>query len=442
MKIYLIFYMLVSTFPKRGVSFLMCEREKKGRHTLRYYFVMWKYVWLYVLLFFVVGSLSAQKAQRKGSMFRAEVHFQKGKLDLAKKEIDLILKSPKKTKRLGVWLLRGEIYRAILLSDSAVYRSLAQRAGVTAAKSFKQVMLLEKGDKTSPYYVEAYNAFEELWGHHVQQGVDYYKLKDYQQAYNKFALAVAIKPDDSISLSYAGYFAQLNEVYDSTLRHYYRLVDLGKGSLEVYRTLGSLERTYKKNLENALKIIQKAIVSFPEDMPLRRDELLILIKQEKIDDVRRKIQVVLDSAESDVQLLLFVASFYDGQAEPWLKKRDYVQAASYADTATLYYKRALQYEPTNLIANFNLARAYVNISQKYYHKVRNMDNATYAKAGKAIEEQGKAIVVQALPYLEHLYAEDPKDVEVLSALQQVYYLLGRKKEAKVYQEELRKQEGN
>ena len=165
-------------------------------------------------LFTVSLAYTQEKRKKKPSFYKAQVAFQNNKLDKAKKQIDLLVQDPKSAKRTSVWLLHGKIYRAILVSDDITIRRLDKKAGVTASKSFEKVMSMKEDKKESESYIEAHNAFEELWGHYVQQGINYYKVEDYKKAYEELLLSTEIKPEDSVSHSYAGYFASFLKDYE------------------------------------------------------------------------------------------------------------------------------------------------------------------------------------------------------------------------------------
>ena len=165
---------------------------------------------------------------------------------------------------------------------------------------------------------------------------------------------------------------------------------------------------------------------FPEEFFFQKEELLLLIQQKKLKEANQKIEKVVEKASDDPQVLLYVASFYQDQADPFVKEKNFEEAFPYLEKAAGYYAKALVLEPKNLVANFNIALAYQNMSEKYYYRARQMDNATYLKEGNALEEKGKAIISKSLPYLEKSYELSPNDIDVLTALQQAYHLMGIK----------------
>ena len=391
---------------------------------------------LYLFCGLSLGFLRAQKP-KKASLTKADVYFQSGKLDLAKEYIDLVMAHPKKGKRLNAYLLHAQIYRALLLTDDFTYRKLAEKPGVIAAKSFEQVMKMEADRRNSQLYVMAFNSFEELWGHHLQQAIDYYNIEDYPKAYEEFLNTLAIKPEDSISLSYAGYVARLNKHYDQVLLHYGKLIELGKASLDVHKVVVNLERIYKKDLDRALYLARQAQTLFEEEPFFRKEELIMLIQQDKKEEINAQMRAIKAQKIKDAELFLFMASFYEDQADPFVQQKDYRAAASLLDSAIVYYKQSIELTPDQLTALFNLALAYHNIAQQYYQLLQDMDQDAYAREGDIIEKKGDVLIAEALPYLEKAHRLAPQDIDVLSALGQSYYLLDMREKEQIYKEKLK-----
>ena len=392
------------------------------------------FVWLFLVI--SIGYAQGQKP-KKASLTKADIYFQSAQLDRAKEEIDRLMQHPKKGKRLNAYLLHAKIYRAILLSDNFIYRELSDQAGVIAAKSFEKVMKMQENRKKSPPYIEAFNAFEELWGHQLQQAINHYKIEDYSSAYDEFLVTLQIKPQDSLSLYYAGYVARLNKAYDQTLLHYHLLIDLGKAPSDVYKIVINLERVHKKNLKKALSVAQKGRTLFGDDPFFRKEEMIILIQQGNEEQIRSALDQIVEADVKDAELFLFLASFYESKADPFVQKKDFEGATSYLDTAIVYYRQSLDLSKDQVIAHFNIALAYRNMAQQHYQKLQAMDQLTYEKEGASIEEKGKEIMLKSLPHLEQAYALDSTDIDVVTALQQVYYLIGMKKKEEEYTEKLK-----
>ena len=400
-----------------------------------------KYIALLIIL--LCPYSFAQKEQKQGSMFKADAYWKSGNLDKAKAEIDLVASNPKKAKNVSLWLLRGYIYKALLLTDNYQYAQIDSNAGVTAAKSFERVLQLhKKHEKKSTYYVEAFNAKEEIWGHYVAQAVSKYKIEDYEEAYELFNKSRHIKPQDSISLSYTGYNAMLIGKYDTALTCYYKLIELEKADVDIYKSIVSIEKDQKKDSTAVEKILEQAIEKYPNEPFFLKSKLILLIQQNRQSEVSTYIENLQDIITQDARILIYVASFYDDIGTRFIQEDAYDQATPYLDTAILYYKKALDDVPENLSANYNISLVYVRKSKKYFGTLAKMDNKSYYKNKEKFEKRGREFLTQALPFTQRAYELDPDDIQIITLLQQIYHRLGKKTEAALYQEKLNKLEAD
>jgi len=81
------------------------------------------------------------------------------------------------------------------------------------------------------------------------------------------------------------------------------------------------------------------------------------------------------------------------------------------------YEKALQIEPNNFDANYNMGVYYFNEGVQVKSKVDAMDMASYNKEGKAVEEETVAKFKQALPYFEKAWAVKQEEALKTNLLQ-------------------------
>lgn len=93
-----------------------------------------------------------------------------------------------------------------------------------------------------------------------------------------------------------------------------------------------------------------------------------------------------------------------------------------------YYTKALEVEPTNYDALYQMGAYYFNDAQELKRQVNGMDMNEYKKTGKDIEAQLAVKYNEALPYFERGY-QVKKDEDLKEILKQVYREL--KNEAKL-----------
>ncbi len=104
--------------------------------------------------------------------------------------------------------------------------------------------------------------------------------------------------------------------------------------------------------------------------------------------------------------------------------------AELRDLATSSYKKALEIDPNNYDANYNIAVSYFNSAVVIKSTVDKMDMKTYSEKGKAIEEQVCGTFNQAKVYFDKcktLKADDPDLVGNMESLQGVLEQCAKRK---------------
>ena len=390
-----------------------------------------KYLLLIALTLFIYGVQaqdSKPKKQKKPSLYKAENYLLTERYQKAKEEIDRYIASPDKKKKANVWFLKARIYLSIMLSDEEFIRNLSPRAGVEAADAYRKVLESQRNDKT-PLALESKNAIEQIWGNYIKRGADSYEVKNYEEAYKEFNHAVLVKPTDSIALSYAAYMAQNIEKYDEAIGYLNTIIELNKQNQDTYNSLIIIYKTQNKDTTQFLKLLDQAIERYPEEISYVKEKILLLSSIGKEKKANNLLREVLIRFPDDLLLLINTAVYFDQQAVNQIKEADYDQADLYLDTAAVHYERALAVDNARFEVNYNLGVLQINRSKRYYNPLAMMDYKEYNIKGKSYEEKGSALITLALPYLEKAYDQAPEDYDVLLALNQVYTLLKRTKDA-------------
>ena len=385
-------------------------------------------------------TISAQKKAKKikASIYKAQNAFETGTLDVAKQQIDLLFENPKKASRTNYKLLRAKIYRALMLTEEFEYRRLHDSPGIVAGKLYAElVQKEEKWGENSLVYVESYNALNEIWAHQLKTGSDQYDVKNYEKANKYFLNALELKPDDSVSLVYAGHSCLLLKDFDCMFKHYYRMVELDIAEISIYRTLIRAERLHRKNLDKALELISEAKKFFPRNQAmLLREEISIYVEKRDLEASEALIAKLPEKVLNDIAILRVIADLYDEIARKALKNQGYETAKPYIEKAIDYYKKALKLRPREMALLYNLGLLYVLSSNVYYDELRAIPYEEYKKRKDELEGKGKAFLNQGYPYLKAAHKQDPTEMDVLTTLAQVAYQLGLKKEEASYKKKL------
>lgn len=372
-----------------------------------------------VLMLAGVLMLSVGYAQ-KGNINKAQTLLDKGDVAGAKAEIDVATTIDKNIEKSRTWLIKGKIYKEIAVSeDPAINGLLAKEKAIgEATEALKKSLSLES--EGSVNYNLADYEIEDLWSKFLNAGGEQYSNEDFGAAYNNFYLASLVKPQDSTTLFYAGVAAQQAEMTKEAMNMYYKLIDQGDASEDVYSTMVYLERSENKDDEKALEVLQKAKADYPANADFMREEINILIAMKKANEAIEKITAAIESEPDNASLYLNLAVLYDNLSMEAEGQGNSEQSGAYVDKAQTNYEKTLALEPDNYVANFNLGVIWVNKAKVYYDKARAMDLKTYQKEGGKLVAEGDKILMKSLPYLEAAHAKQPDDCSVMGPLQSVY----------------------
>ena len=175
-----------------------------------------KTIILHVFLFFGIMAV-AQNA----SFEVAKEHYDKGNYTKAKNEINALLDSDKTTR---VWFLRTSIYAALLREGSI--ESTRSELIKEIALSMNKTKELEK--EGTSYYTLTHQKLESLWSDELNKGVENYRAKSYEKAYEYYKNALMFKPEHPENLLYLAYTAQQLKGYQEAIATYEKLIKMDK----------------------------------------------------------------------------------------------------------------------------------------------------------------------------------------------------------------------
>ena len=387
--------------------------------------------WMFIVGLVWVPLAYAQKGSApKGSVPKAESLLMRDELGAAKREIDVAIQDPKKAGRVYTWEVRAKIYRALLLMQEPGLVPLKEGAAQHAIDSYRQLMKLLR--PTHPQYAAAEASIEELYSHYLATGAAAYQEDNYPEAINWFEAALYVKPDDSLSMTYASFACSSAKQYDKALVYHYQLIEKGLASENIFTRAMYTERMVNKDNEKALALIEQAIAHYPNNPTFLKERISIYTSERRLDEAKRELIATIKKLPEDPNLYLNLAAIYDNQGLEAMEAKDLEVARLRLDTAALYYQKAIAYDAENLVAHYNLGVVYINQAREYYDKARLMDYKTYQKRGEALESRAKSVAQKALPYLTRAHEIDSSDRDVVEALQQVSLLVGDKTQMQKY----------
>jgi len=360
---------------------------------------------------FAAGLPSLVSAQTS-AVTNAILNQRTGLLDKARADIDKAIVNEKTSTKAKTWFTRGEIYQGML--ESPIYSKQLQ-AGEGLQKSFESFnKTIELDTKTGEFGKQAITKMDNLYGRAFNDAVTSYNAKDYDKAIASYKLASQIKPQDTTAVLYSAYASEAKQDFPAAKASYNQLLAMNYKSVTLYSRLFQMAKQ-ENNQSEASKILQQALVAYPTNKGFMLEDLNMSLAGGKGEDALGKINKSIAADPSNSNLYAVRGSMYDQQKKTELAVAD--------------YKKAVELDPKNFDAQFNLGVYNYNKAADFYTKASKMDLKTYQVSGKKAEVEGKKFFEAAVPYFERALELQPNDRNTLTSLKKIYFRLGRTAES-------------
>lgn len=360
---------------------------------------------------FAAGLPSLVSAQTS-AVTNAILNQRTGLLDKARADIDKAIVNEKTSTKAKTWFTRGEIYQGML--ESPIYSKQLQ-AGEGLQKAFESFnKTIELDTKTGEFGKQAITKMDNLYGRAFNDAVTSYNAKDYDKAIASYKLASQIKPQDTTAVLYSAYASEAKQDFPAAKTSYNQLLAMNYKSVTLYSRLFQMAKQ-ENNQSEASKILQQALVAYPTNKGFMLEDLNMSLAGGKGEDALGKINKSIAADPSNSNLFAVRGSMYDQQKKTELAVAD--------------YKKAVELDPKNFDAQFNLGVYNYNKAADFYTKASKMDLKTYQVSGKKAEVEGKKFFEAAVPYFERALELQPNDRNTLTSLKKIYFRLGRTAES-------------
>ncbi|RFP65096.1 tetratricopeptide repeat protein [Hymenobacter lapidiphilus] len=362
-----------------------------------------------VLLTLVAAAALHTASAQNSAVTNAILYQRQGTLDKAKTEIDKAVTNEKTSGKAKTWFTRGEIYESMV--NSPIYKkSLGTEDGAKIAfEAYTKALSLD--GKDGEYGKQAEAKLDGLYGMALNAGVESYNSKDFAKAMDAYRMAQQIKPQDTTAYLYAAYAAEANENFAGAKEMYGKLQGIGYQSTQMYGRMLQIARQQKDDAA-ALKVVQDALKAYPNNKGFMLEELNMYLSAGRGKEALEKIDRAIVADPTNSNLYAVKGSILDTDKKP--------------AEALVAYRKAVEIDPNNFDANFNLGIYNYNKAADFYTRASKMSLAEYQKSGKKLEIEGKKFFQDSLPYFEKALEVQPDDRGTMSALQKVYLRLDRK----------------
>lgn len=320
-----------------------------------------------------------------------------------------------------------------------------------AVEAYNSLFDFEKATRKSRYTNEAKTKVMELTQFVSQKAVTAYnETKDYKTATENFYLTYQLSPTDTSFLYNAAVSASLQKDYDTSLKYYDKLQELGYTGVTMQYMATNKETGAQENLGGKTQrdlMVKSGDYEAPQDVPTesRQADIVknigyILIAQGKTDEAIVAIKKARENDPKDLNLLLNEAQLYI-QLKDMEKFGTLMQEAIQLDPenptlffnlgvvnqnegkkeeAIGYYKKAIELDPEYGDAYMNLAVAILSGEQAIVDEMN--ENLSNFKKYDELQGKQKELYKEALPFLEK--ADSIKrSVDTVKSLLNIYDIL-------------------
>lgn len=356
-------------------------------------------------LFAVTSSFAQQKNVVSAINYLGYYNKDKDANDLieAKKYIDLATLDAETGAKPKTWANRAEIYMNLHNSKDPKLADLKNGALDEAAKAYAQTVKLdEKGN-----FPQAKQGLKICAIIASNAGIENFKAAKYPEALNSFEKSIQLNEEflqkiDSNAIYNAALSAEKSQNYDKSVQYFQKAIDIKYGGDEDGPMLYSLlaESYLKKgDKANYIGVIQKGRQAYSNDKQLILSELNYFIEAGKYKEAITNLELAMTKEPNNEIFPFNIGVIYDNLANPGEGKTAPTEKeiSEFVEKAEIYYKKAIEINPSYFDALYNIGALYFNRAVKQSEIVNNIkDNNKYKIESAKVDE----IFKKSLPFLE------------------------------------------
>ncbi|MEO5911833.1 MAG: tetratricopeptide repeat protein [Pelobium sp.] len=342
-----------------------------------------------------------------GLQTKIEMKKQLAALELAKVSADKAITNDKTKDNAELWAYRSLIYSSISVTDT-----VNKENAMAAFKTTQESVAKAKEYDTKGENAKIIESAEKNLAIMMQnKGVAAFNDKNFKEAYTSFKFISDLMPKDTLFSMYTAIAANSSQMYDEAIKYYGKTIELNPNNPSLYQ---ELEKVYmiKADTTAALKTITEGRAKHPDFLGLVFDELNIYLARGQASKQIDKIEGAIAKDPSNKTLY-----FVSGIAYSANNENDKAEAA---------YKKSLEIDPNYTDAIYNLAVIYINKGNAYITEANKLPTVKASDAKyNALKKQFENELGNAMPLLEKARELNPKDVNVLTTLREVYVKLNK-----------------
>jgi len=367
---------------------------------------MKKITLLAVLLFSITMMASAQNSKRT----TAYNYLRKGKLDLAKENIDPAVVHPKTMEDAKTWFYYGNIYIQIATSQLKAYKDLDPDALNKAYIGYNNCMKYDENDR---YKAEILQNMIVISNNYYSKGLGFYEHQEFKSAYQEFSQAVVVNKSignvDTLAIYASAMTALAGEMYPEAKTLYVELIEMGYNNHTIYTDLANIYK-HNDNIPMATEVLNQGIAKFPNEASLLFAQINILLEEKQYEQVITTLNKAIELAPENHTLYFVQGQSYENMDQN--------------DEAIKSYLKAIEIKADYSDALFNLGAIHYNKAVEIYAQANDLP-LDAADKYKEMTENAKKDFLEAQPYFERALVLLPDDANLKSSLKQIYSKTGQ-----------------
>jgi len=356
---------------------------------------------LAIMLLSITMIANAQNSKRT----TAYNYLRKGKLDLAKKNIDAAVQHEKTMNDPKTWFYYGNIYIQLATTQDSLYKNVDPQALQKSYEGYKKCMEL---DVKKRYLAQSLQDMLVISNNFYSRGLKYYDAKNFTDAYSEFNKAIQVNQSintvDTLAIFAASMSAQSGKLYAESKAGYEQLIEMGYKNATIYTDLASI---YKEegDIEKAKEILRFGIQKFPNEASIMFAKINILLEENKYEEV-------ISSLDEAIKLAPENHTLYFVQGQSYENMNDGAKAEK-------AYLKAIELKPDYSDALFNLGALHYNKAVEIYAQANDLP-LDAADEYDTMTAGAKKDFLDAQPYFERALVLLPDDENLKNSLIQIY----------------------
>ena len=350
----------------------------------------------------------------------------------AKISIDKASKVAKVNTTVKYYSTRADIYANIARSlDTSIGKVGGDSAGLVAVKNYVRVYQLEKDNKKSAYFQTAiYNLIKVMppalynFGLTLKEKKQFVASRKHYEMIMNIAGAVGKDQIDSIIFENSYLLCIYNSIdggeIDTAINNHREFAALGFTNVQAANAIAS--RLEQDKSDKLLAFVQEANRIYPLEPSFKKVELNYYLERGETSLALQKAKELTESDPNNDQLFFIQAVMYDELAK---KEKNKILAADTKKKSLKSYQRAIEINPKNAGAQFNLGVGYINEASPFVKEYNAMPMNPPKDKYDKVRAEIKSRYTTGLAYFLKAYEAEPTKKDYVQTLYEVYEQLSQ-----------------